>query len=69
MNRGQVLVRALKTNGKWGNVDVLDLDDESFRAWIVDKLLEQGSVIGLRTPYPPIKGESERILLREKILS
>jgi len=39
MKRGQVFVRALQADGKWGNVDVLDLDEISFRAFIIDKLI------------------------------
>lgn len=38
MRRRQVLVRAIKVNGDWGNVDVLDLDEESFRAFVLGKL-------------------------------
>jgi hypothetical protein len=44
MRRQQVLVRAIKTDGKWGSVDVLDLDEESFRAFVLDKLYSAGLV-------------------------
>ena len=44
MRRGQVLVRAIKAKGSWGNVDVLDLDEESFRAFVIDKLCIFGLV-------------------------
>lgn len=67
MNRGQVLVRAITKTGKWGSVDVLDLDDESFRAWVTDKLLSTGFVTGLRTPYPPLEGEPEEVILKERM--
>lgn len=39
MKRGQVFVRALGTNEIWGPHDVMDLTEESFRAWVVDKLI------------------------------
>jgi len=38
MRRGQVFVRATTKEGKWGNVDVFDLDDESFRAFVLQYL-------------------------------
>lgn len=39
MKRGQVFVRAKRTDGTWGPVDALDLDTESFRVWIIDCLV------------------------------
>jgi len=39
MKRGQVFVRALDPEGKWGNADVLDLTDESFRVFVVGRLM------------------------------
>jgi len=49
MKRGQVWVRASNAEGtKWGAVDALDLDDESFRVWVVDKLALMGRVTALR---------------------
>ena len=44
INRDQCFVRALDENNKWGTVDVLDLDDESFRRFVVSKLAEIGAV-------------------------
>jgi len=44
INRGQCFVRALDENDKWGAVDVLDLDDESFRRFVVSKMADMGIV-------------------------
>lgn len=60
MKRGQVWIRASNAEGtKWGTVDVLDLDDDSFRVWVVDKLALMGRVIALRV-------DGEDIPLRAK---
>ncbi len=48
MKRGQVFVRAIDPGGKWGPADLLDLDDESFRAVILHKLLEVGLFVGIK---------------------
>jgi hypothetical protein len=61
MRRQQVLVRVLKADGKWGSVDALDLDDESFRAFILDRLLKAKVVAGLLDEH---SGES--VILRER---
>ena len=45
MKRGQVIVRGANKEGKSRLVDVLDLDDESFRAYVVDRLICGGLVI------------------------
>lgn len=47
MKRGQVFVRARDVNGKWYSADVLDLDDASFRAFVVGQLHRAGLVFGL----------------------
>ena len=36
--RGQIFFRARYDDGSWGAVDVFDLDDESFRAIVLDAL-------------------------------
>lgn len=49
MKRGHVWIRASNYDGtKWGAVDVLDLDAESFRVWVVDMLIRLGIVATLR---------------------
>jgi len=50
MKRGQVWIRGTDARGEnWGAIDVLDLDDESFRAWVVSMLLRLGVVVSLKT--------------------
>jgi hypothetical protein len=61
MKREQVFVRAIDKNEKWAAVDALDLDDESFRAFILEKLHQAGLIYGT---MPDEKGEE--IVLREK---
>jgi hypothetical protein len=61
MRRGQVLVRAIKANGDWGNVDALDLDDESFRAFILVFLCRAGVLASMREEYC-----GEEVILRER---
>lgn len=46
--REQVFVRALNKDGKWDSVDIFDLDDTSFRALIIDKLMDVGLLVGLK---------------------
>ena len=52
MMRG-VYVRAIGTNKKWGAHDVMDLCDESFRAFVVWRLAEAGMVVRLAGEEPP----------------
>lgn len=61
MRRRQVLVRAIKADGKWGSVDVLDLDDESFRAFVLDKLYSAGLVVQMSDEHA-----GDMVLLRER---
>ena len=44
MKRGEVLVRAQDDTNKWGNADVLDLDDASFRAFVIEMFIRKGMV-------------------------
>lgn len=62
MRRGQVFVRARDETGKLGSADVLDLDDLSFRALIVEILVRTQLVTGLREDLC----EGERIALKTK---
>ena len=47
INRGDVLVRANDPDGTWGNVDVLDLDEESFRRWIAGLIIGHCQIVRL----------------------
>ncbi len=38
IEKGQVFVRALNSEGKWDSVDALDLDEESFRRFVLTSL-------------------------------
>lgn len=62
IKRGQIFVRAVDKNGKWDTVDVLDLDDESFRAFVMYKLYESSMVCGIKPEYV----EGNEIILKEK---
>jgi len=44
INKGQCFVRALNKDDKWDSVDVLNLDDESFRRFIISALGKMGII-------------------------
>ena len=48
IKRSQIFVRAKNKAGKWVNADVLDLDDESFRAFVMWRLMEADLVCSLK---------------------
>ena len=48
MKRGQVFVRAKNKEGKWDSVDVLDLDEVSFRAFVIDKMVQIGILVAMK---------------------
>jgi hypothetical protein len=48
MKRGQVFARAQDETGRWGSADIFDLDEESFRAFIVGVLFRSGLVVGFK---------------------
>ncbi len=62
MKRGQVFVRARSKRGKWESVDVLDLDEESFKAFVIEKFRQHEMVSGLKDEYC----DGEQIELRER---
>ena len=62
MKRRQVIVQGINKKGKSGSIDVLDLDNESFRAYVIDRLICGGLVI----PTPPSKIDSSSIKYRER---
>jgi hypothetical protein len=62
MKGRQVFVRAFFDDGRVGNCDVLDLDDESFRAFVAGVLFRAGLVTGIRDAHV----EGEHIKLRAR---
>ena len=44
IERGQAFVRAQDLNGKWGSADILDLDEESFRRFVLTILSNIGTI-------------------------
>ena len=48
MKRGQVFVRGRDPNGKWGAIDVLDLDEPSFRAFVMEMFKRAQIVVALK---------------------
>ena len=51
MHKGQIYVRATLPDGVRGNVDVLELDDESFRVFAVNRLLSFGAITVVKDEY------------------
>jgi len=62
MKRRQVFVRGRLRDGSIGNIDVLDLDDASFRAFLVELLIRFEMVVALKGEHV----EGERLELRER---
>ncbi len=62
ISRGQVFVRGIKANGSPGSVDVLDLDEISFRAFVLDMLMRRGAVVAVEGS---LAGES--VVYRERL--
>ena len=48
MKRGQVFVRGRLRDGSIGNIDALDLDDASFRAFVLDRLMRWEMVVAVQ---------------------
>lgn len=44
MRRGVVTVTGQRTDGSIGEIDVLDLDEDSFRYWLVD-ILQKANLV------------------------
>ena len=53
MKRKQVFVRAINKDGKWDSVDVLDLDDISFRVFVIGVLFKNGLISGITDDAVP----------------
>jgi hypothetical protein len=49
MKYGQVFVRGKNNTDEWDSIDVLRLDDESFRAFVIDMLFRAGIVCGIKS--------------------
>ena len=47
MKRGQILVRAIDKNGNAGLADIFDLEEESFRAYVLSMMIRKGIVTGV----------------------
>jgi hypothetical protein len=47
MKRGQIFVRAKDKNGRWYSADALDLDQQSFNAFVLEMLRRHGAVTWL----------------------
>jgi hypothetical protein len=57
-----VFVRGQLRDGSIGNIDVLDLDDASFRAFVVDMLRRAGLVVAIKSEML----ESDHLTYRER---
>ena len=44
MQRGTIIVRGVRTDGSFGDIDVLDLDEDSFRCFLLDQLQRSGVI-------------------------
>lgn len=66
MKRKQVFVRAKDSAGRIGNADVLDLDEDSFRAFTMDILFRAGAVVGIKPDF--VKGEEIRYQMKPDLL-
>lgn len=60
IEKGQVFVRAIKADGQWGNVDVLDLDEQSFRRFVTTSLNGAGPIVTF------VKDDTVETPLKEK---
>ena len=41
VRRGQCFVDGIVLGGQFGKIDVFDLDEQSFRVWVIHQLMEQ----------------------------
>jgi len=63
MKKGQVIVQGITKEGKPGLIDILNLDDESFRAYTIDRLICGGLII----PLQPKDVEGSPIKYKERL--
>jgi hypothetical protein len=62
VKKNQVFVRAYDEAGKLGSADVLDLDDESFRVFVIGMLFVNELVCGIRDEF--VEGPHIKLKLR-----
>jgi len=62
MKRGEVFVRGRLRDGSIGNIDALDLDDTSFRAFVLDRFVRCEIVTSIKEELI----EGDRIQYRER---
>jgi hypothetical protein len=62
VKHGQVFVRGVRADGTFGNIDALNLDDASFRAFVLDVLFRAGAVVGIKDE----ETRGEHITYRER---
>jgi hypothetical protein len=62
VKRGQVFVRGRLRDGSIGNIDALDLDDASFRAFVLDRFIRWEMVTSIKDEF----AEGERIEYTER---
>ena len=65
IKRNQVQIPAKRINGKLGVVDPLNLDDDSFRAWVIHQFIRMG-VIQSRDLQSPDLLNTPVLELKEK---
>jgi hypothetical protein len=64
MKRGQVMIRGTLPDGTEGPIDVMDLDEESFRAFFIEQLTTV-TRFGTRKRPEELPGEDIRIRHRD----
>ena len=53
MQRGRIFIRAKDSTGRWGSADIFDLDEDSFRAVLLDRL--DGLFVSMSSDEPHIE--------------
>lgn len=66
MKRNQVFCRAYDETGKIGNADVFDLDEESFRAFVIGILMRCEVVVGIKDEF--VDGNHLKLRMKPGIL-
>lgn len=50
-----IYVRAINAEGKWDSVDVMDLDEESFRIFVLRMMVNQRVPVGIQDEMDEMK--------------
>lgn len=66
MRRGIVSVTGQRTDGSIGEIDVLDLEEDSFRTWLVDTL-QKANLVTLLPGATLDLGAAELPVYRQKL--